>query len=172
MVPWLRGPRQQRERGAGTHGFTLLELIIVMVVLALLVALAWPALRRPMIRGVTQQAARQFVRDLRRPVAPPSKAAGPWPCAMKWEGDTTCSNPPNRRGRTAGGGVCRPQPDGIRLAERHRPAGHAVRIRTGRGGGFRGSRRPTGTRPVSRRLRRRQDAARAMGGDGGSGTAN
>lgn len=55
-----------RHRLSGTRGFTLLELIIVLVILAMLVALAWPALRRPVMRSVVQQAARQLVKDLSR----------------------------------------------------------------------------------------------------------
>ncbi|MHB8862092.1 MAG: pilus assembly FimT family protein [Pirellulaceae bacterium] len=48
------------------HGFTLLELIIVLAILSVLIAAAWPALRRPVLRSAAQQAARQLVKDLAR----------------------------------------------------------------------------------------------------------
>ncbi len=47
-------------------GFTLLELMIVLALLALLVAIAWPSLSRPLLRSATQQAARQLATDLAR----------------------------------------------------------------------------------------------------------
>lgn len=55
----LRNPN-----GARSRGFTLLEMIIVLAILALVVALAWPTLRRPLAKSVTQEAARQLARDL------------------------------------------------------------------------------------------------------------
>jgi len=53
-------------RSSCARGFTLLELMIVVAVLALLVALSWPALRRHVMRSVVQEAAAQLVRDLSR----------------------------------------------------------------------------------------------------------
>ncbi len=41
--------------------FTLLELMIVLALIALLVAMTWPTLRRPLERSATQEAARQLV---------------------------------------------------------------------------------------------------------------
>jgi prepilin-type N-terminal cleavage/methylation domain-containing protein len=64
VAPRLRGLRRRPDRTTGTRGFTLLELMLVMVILALLVAVTWPTLRRPAIRSVTEQAARQLVHDL------------------------------------------------------------------------------------------------------------
>ena len=46
------------------RGFTLLEMMIVLALLALVVAAAWPSLRRPMLRSATQEAAQQLVEDL------------------------------------------------------------------------------------------------------------
>jgi len=48
------------------RGFTLLELIIVLALLAMLAAIVWPLLRNPLQRSVTQRAARQLVDDLAR----------------------------------------------------------------------------------------------------------
>jgi type II secretion system protein H len=48
------------------RGYTLLELIIVLAILGLLMAMAWPSLRRPALRSVVQEAARQVVRDVAR----------------------------------------------------------------------------------------------------------
>jgi type II secretion system protein H len=47
-----------------TKGFTLLELMIVLVLLVMLMAIAWPSLRKPLQRSSTQQAARQLYEDL------------------------------------------------------------------------------------------------------------
>ena len=44
--------------------FTLLELMIVLALMAFLVAIAWPTLRRPLNRSATQEAARQLVEEL------------------------------------------------------------------------------------------------------------
>jgi prepilin-type N-terminal cleavage/methylation domain-containing protein len=47
-------------------GFSLLELMIVLVVLAMLMAITWPSLRRPLSRGLVHDAARQLSKDLSR----------------------------------------------------------------------------------------------------------
>ena len=52
--------------GGRSRGFTLLELMIVMSILALLIGVTWPALRKPLMRSTTQEAARQLVRDVAR----------------------------------------------------------------------------------------------------------
>jgi type II secretion system protein H len=51
---------------SAARGFTLLELMIVLAILAMLIAMVWPSLRRPVMRSVAQQAARQLVKDLAR----------------------------------------------------------------------------------------------------------
>ena len=51
---------------SAARGFTLLELMIVLAILAMLIAMVWPSLRRPVLRSAAQQAARQLVRDLAR----------------------------------------------------------------------------------------------------------
>jgi prepilin-type N-terminal cleavage/methylation domain-containing protein len=56
----------KRGRPSGARGFTLLELIIVLVILAMLIAMVWPALRRPLMRSVVQKAASQLVKDVAR----------------------------------------------------------------------------------------------------------
>ncbi|MHB8972780.1 MAG: pilus assembly FimT family protein [Pirellulaceae bacterium] len=63
-----RAPRwRSRTRGpVRVGGFSLLELIIVLAILAMLLAVAWPSLRRPVMRSAAQQAARQLVKDLAR----------------------------------------------------------------------------------------------------------
>ncbi len=48
------------------RGFTLLELMIVLAILSVLIAVAWPSLRSPVMRSAVQQAARQLVKDLAR----------------------------------------------------------------------------------------------------------
>ncbi len=58
-----RSPRHDR---TVRRGFTLLELMIVMALLALMVAIVWPSLSRPLQRSATQQAARQLLEDLGR----------------------------------------------------------------------------------------------------------
>jgi prepilin-type N-terminal cleavage/methylation domain-containing protein len=45
-------------------GYTLLELMLVLAVLTVMVAMAWPSLRKPLHRSVVQQAAGQLVKDL------------------------------------------------------------------------------------------------------------
>lgn len=47
-----------------SSGFTLLELMIVLALIAFLTAMVWPSLRRPMLRSVSQQAARRLATDL------------------------------------------------------------------------------------------------------------
>ena len=47
-------------------GFTLLELMIVLSLLALFVAIVWPSLSKPLSRSWTQTAARQLATDLAR----------------------------------------------------------------------------------------------------------
>ena len=59
----FRFPRHDR---ISRRGFTLLELMIVMALLALMVAMVWPALSRPLQRSATQQAGRQLLEDLGR----------------------------------------------------------------------------------------------------------
>lgn len=53
---------QRRPRPA--TGMSLLELLLVMAVLSTVVAIAWPALRRPLNRSHVQSAAQQLQRDL------------------------------------------------------------------------------------------------------------
>ncbi len=60
------------------NGFTLLELMIVLALVALLMALAWPTLRRPMLRSVTEQAARQLAEDLSRARLSAIETGEPW----------------------------------------------------------------------------------------------
>lgn len=58
-----RDPQYQR---VAAGGFTLLELMIVLTLIALMLAIAWPSLRRPLDRSEPQEAARQLVEDLGR----------------------------------------------------------------------------------------------------------
>jgi prepilin-type N-terminal cleavage/methylation domain-containing protein len=51
-------------RGPVGNGFTLLELIIVLVIVVTLLAVAWPNLRRPLGRGLLREAGQQLARDL------------------------------------------------------------------------------------------------------------
>ncbi|MFW6170898.1 MAG: prepilin-type N-terminal cleavage/methylation domain-containing protein [Planctomycetota bacterium] len=53
-----------RQDNVRPRGFTLLELLIVLVLLAFMVAITWPLLRKPLQRSLTQQAARQLRKDL------------------------------------------------------------------------------------------------------------
>lgn len=53
-----------RQDDVRPRGFTLLELLIVLVLLAFMVAMTWPLLRKPLQRSLTQQAARQLRKDL------------------------------------------------------------------------------------------------------------
>ncbi len=59
---WRLSPADSR--GPGTSGFTLLELIIVLVIVVTLLAVAWPNLRRPLGRGLLREAGQQLARDL------------------------------------------------------------------------------------------------------------
>ncbi len=59
-------PRLRRQNRSSLSGFTLLEMMIVLALLAFLVAMVWPSLRKPLLRSVTQQAARRLVEDLSR----------------------------------------------------------------------------------------------------------
>ena len=66
-----------RHRAADTHqrkprcwphsshrGFTLLELMIAMAIMATALSIAWPLLRRPLMQNVTQEAAQQVIATL------------------------------------------------------------------------------------------------------------
>ena len=57
-------PARTKRSAGEARGFTLLELLIVLAVLVLLVAIAWPALRRPLLSSVTHEAAQQLVQDV------------------------------------------------------------------------------------------------------------
>ncbi|MFO7906461.1 MAG: prepilin-type N-terminal cleavage/methylation domain-containing protein [Planctomycetota bacterium] len=58
--------RLSRQDDARRSAFTLLELLIVLVLLAFMVAITWPLLRKPLQRSLTEQAARQLREDLAR----------------------------------------------------------------------------------------------------------
>ncbi len=58
--------RLRRHDRSSQSGFTLLELMIVLALIAFLVAMVWPSLRKPLQRSTTQQAARRLVEDLSR----------------------------------------------------------------------------------------------------------
>jgi prepilin-type N-terminal cleavage/methylation domain-containing protein len=58
-----RFPRHDRSIA---RGYTLLELIIVLVLMVILLAIVWPSLSQPLQRSTTEQAARQLVEDLAR----------------------------------------------------------------------------------------------------------
>lgn len=58
--------RPSRQDDGRRSAFTLLELLIVLVLLAFMVAITWPLLRKPMQRSLTEQAARQLREDLAR----------------------------------------------------------------------------------------------------------
>ncbi len=54
--------RTRTRRAAG--GFTLLEMIIVLVILVTLIAVVWPNLRRPLGRGLLREAGQQVARHI------------------------------------------------------------------------------------------------------------
>ena len=58
---------QRTPRGwpsASHRGFTLLELMLAMAIMATALAVAWPLLRRPLMHSVTQEAAQQLIATL------------------------------------------------------------------------------------------------------------
>lgn len=48
------------ERRPSRQGYTLLEMLIVVGIIAMVVALSWPALRRPLAKGEVRNAAKQL----------------------------------------------------------------------------------------------------------------
>ncbi|MAV35457.1 MAG: hypothetical protein CMJ59_08360 [Planctomycetaceae bacterium] len=58
------GPTRRRLSKDNRRGFTLLEMMLTLAIMATALGLAWPMLRRPLLRSVTQQAAHQLTRAM------------------------------------------------------------------------------------------------------------